>query len=534
VKQYFRSQYWKGQRLLLLVFLLLHVIVSCIYISWQNLTFDEKDYYGYSVKWLHGDVDRNNKIYDSKTPVVAIATVPRIIKQVIIPGYKAKDAGIADIRKGRYMMVLFTLITAIYLFMWSRKLFGEKAWILPVLFFLFDPLVLGFSMIVTSDMASGMCLLACSFHLWQLYLQKNIKQLIYFSIWLSLGLVCKASLLFFIPYMLIVFFILIITGKQRFHLKKLIGYAAVAGAIVIAAINLAYFGKGSFRSLKQAEFQSTSFRSLATTNFVKEIPVPLPYSYIQGLDMLQYHGEIGAGHPESTHHGTFLGNRSKDKGGFWYYYLYVGFYKIPIATLLLLIGGLFIVIFGFRNEFFKKHIWYLLPFIFFLAILSCFNPFQTGFRHILLIYPFCFLFIAAAITFFERRFRPAKPVASAMFVYMIVTAIVYFPWLIPYTNEFMGNKKLVYRKIRDSSIDYGHNISQLEKFRKANPAYEAAYPVPKVGKYIVGAYELNTYKGRENASWLRNFQPVSHYQYSMFLFHISENDLIALKQKGRQ
>jgi hypothetical protein len=534
VKPYFTSSYWKGQRLLLLVFLLLHIAVSSVYITWQHITFDEKDYYGYSVKWLHGDVDRDNKIYDSKTPVVAVAAIPRMIKQVLQPGYKATDSGLSDLRKGRYFMVVFTLIIALYLFRWIRRLFGSKAWIIPLLLFLFDPMVLGFSMIITSDMASGACLLAAAWHLYAFYEKRSWRQLLSFATWLAVGFICKASLLYFVPYLVLLVIVLIVAGKLRVHLKNFLAYSFVTGFIILVIMNLAYFGKGTFRPLKQSKFQSSAFQSLSSTPVIKDIPLPLPYSYVQGLDMLQYHGEIGAGHPESTHHGSFVGNKAKDRGGFWYYYLYTGFYKIPIPTLLLLVAGFFIVIFGPAKHFFHKHIWYLLPFSFFFIVLSCFNPFQNGFRHFLLIYPFCFLFIAAAVSFIGKHFSYGRFVTAAMGLYMIVSSAIYFPWLIAYTNEFITDKKTVFRKIKDSSIDYGQNVQQLGKFRIKHPGYSLAIPGPKPGKYIVPAYQLINYTHRENASWLGNFEPSAHYQYSMFLFNISEADISALKKKGRQ
>lgn len=534
MKQYFSLQYWKGQRLLLLVFLLLHVVLSSVYITWQSFTFDERDYYGYSIQWLQGNVERSNKMYDSKTPVVAVAAIPRIIKQIFTPGYKATDEGLGDMRAGRYVMVVFTLITAVYLFVWMQNLFGVKAWIFPLLFFLFDPLVLGFSMIITSDAASGTCLLAVCYHLYAYYTNRSFRQLLFFSVWLALGVLCKASLLYFIPYLFLLIIFLLLTGKLRFSFRKFVVNGLIVSVVVLAIMNLAYFGKGSLRSLDRSSFQSAAFRSLSKTAFIKDIPVPIPFSYVQGLDMLQYHAEIGAGHPESTHHGSFLSEQKRYKDGFWYYYFYVGFYKIPIAILLLMIIGFVIVLFSSRNIFFRDHVWYMLPFIFFLFVLSVINPFQTGFRHFLLIYPFCFLFIATAVTWLNKRYHFSNVMFGVLLLYMFTSTARFFPWLISYTNEFIPDKKTVFKKIKDSGIDYGQNSNQLEKFIKQNPEYKLPSPIPRAGKYIVPAFYLLEYKHRHNASWLSHFAPVDHYQYSMFLFHISDNDINLFNKKGRQ
>jgi hypothetical protein len=536
VKQYFTFRYWKGQRLLLLVFLLLHVTVSSVYITWQSITFDEKDYYGYCVNWMHGKPERNvpNRVFDSKTPVIAVATIPRVIKQIVSPGYKTTDLGISDLLAGRYAMVIFTLISAVYLFIWIRRLFGSKAWIFPLLFFLFDPLVLGFSMIITSDVATGTCLIATSYHLFAYFRKRSLQQFLFFAIWLSVSLLCKASLLYYLPCLLLICIILLLAKQIRFDLRHFVLHAGLLCFIVLAIMNLAYLGKGSFKALDQSEFKSHSFRQLSTTPVIKDIPVPLPFNYIEGLDILQYQAELGAGHETSTHHGTYLGSNQKYKGGFWYYYLYSGFYKTPIATLFLILAGLLVVFTSLRKQFFSVHFWYVMPFIFFFIILSCFNPFQGGLRHLLLIYPLCFLFIAAAFNFLSKNFGRINLIATGMLVYMLISAALFFPWLISYTNEFIPDKKNVLSKIRDSSIDYGQNAAQLDKFKKEHIGYTSGYPEPKAGNYIVPASNLLNFKNRRNASWLRNFEPIDHYQYSMFIFHISEQDLHSLKQKSRQ
>jgi hypothetical protein len=147
----------------------------------------------------------------------------------------------------------------------------------------------------------------------------------------------------------------------------------------------------------------------------------------------------------------------------------------------------------------------------------------------LLLYPFCFLFIATAVSFLIKKTRSAKLITMAMLGYMLISTAIFFPWFISYTNELITDKKTVFRKIRDSSIDYGQNSSQLQKFRKAHSEYIAGPPEPKAGKYIVPAFQLINYTDRENASWLLHFEPVDHHQYSMFLFHISEQDVMSLK-----
>src|SRR5687767_4135652 len=141
----FKKQFWKGQRLLLLAFLIVHVIASYYYIAHHNITFDEPDYIEYAKRWLKGKPERIQSLDDSKSPVVAICWIPRIIRQVINPNYKLTDYGRKDQKEGRYLMIFFSLLTAIYVYWWCKDLYGAKGWILPLLLLLFDPLYLSYT-----------------------------------------------------------------------------------------------------------------------------------------------------------------------------------------------------------------------------------------------------------------------------------------------------------------------------------------------------------------------------------------------------
>jgi hypothetical protein len=537
MKQYFSLQYWKGQRLLLLAFLLVHVVVAAVHISYEGITVDEPDYYSYAAHWAHGNVERTDKMYDSKSPIVAVGLIPRIITQLLHPDYKATDYGVSDVKHGRYLMVVFTIIIACYLFAWIRKLFGAKAWILPVLFFLFDPLVVSFSMIITSDMATGACLIATMFHLFLFYRTRIRRQFILFSLWLGVSFVCKASLLFLLPCVVILYLILLSAGKIKFSLKKALGYGLLVSVITLSIINLAYFGKDSFHNLNQMHFESEAFQSLAEKPLVNNIPIPVPANYIVSLDLLQYHSEIGAGKPESSYPGVFVNGKLKHKGGFWYYYLFVGFYKLPISILILLFVAVTIFFIRFNAEgFFTKYVFVLWPAFFFFIILSCFNSMQLGIRHLLLIYPLFFIAIAAAIEYL-RQFRFGSFLSWLLFGYMMLSFSIYFPDLIAYTNEFLYDKKNVFRKIRDASIDYGQNDNDIPFYLAQHPDTHIPPQTPKPGKYIVHTMQLfdeGPASVKPKYLWLLHFEPVSHYKYTMFIFDISQSDINELQQKSRQ
>ena len=141
--------------LLLFALLLFHSLLTIIYVQHQPITNDEPDYFAYSKRWLKGHPEKVLDVDDSKTPIVAVCWVPRIIKQFQSPDLQLHDWGRSDLLLGRYMMVVFFWGVFFYTYQWSRKLFGENGWWLPLILLLIDPLFMAFSPVSTEAISSG-------------------------------------------------------------------------------------------------------------------------------------------------------------------------------------------------------------------------------------------------------------------------------------------------------------------------------------------------------------------------------------------
>lgn len=524
---YFKRNQWQ----LLLIFLLGHVLVSSLYIQKQDLTFDERPYYNYVVRWMHGDVDRKEYIDDSKTPAVFPAIIPRSIIQLFIKDYAANDLGVADMLHGRYMMCIYTLLIAIILFLWMRDLTGKENlfWTLPLLLFLFDPLVLAYSMIILSDMASGFALLITLFSLWRFSKFGKEKYFYIFCLGFSFSLIVKPSFIFLIPCLLLLFIL------QHFYLKRnLFRLVNIKRGLfllitVLVFINGAYQFKDSFRAIKSYEFKSELFKNIQTSSKISGfIPIPLPSSYIYSFDLVQRNKEVGGGVEGSSYRGVFLNGETKLKGGFWHYYINTGGIKIPVITILLF---LIAVVFGTcvfnRKSFWSFHSWYVIPILFFLLVLSFLNPFQIGIRHLLIIYPLFFIAIAVTILHVYKRNRSLKYVIFVFSFFFLADIVFYFPNYISYTNWFVVNKKDVYLKTNDSNIDYGQSLSKIQDYIQHHNEFKVPTNKPQVGKFIASVEQIQTYGYLyPNAySWLLQHKPVGHFNYSLLLFDIKETNL---------
>lgn len=500
-----------SNRWILLLFLMIHVTIAVFFIRVQNITYDEPGYIEYSKRWLHGNTERAVALDDSKTPAISIVWLPRIIRQVIHPNYQLNDYGRQDQREGRYMMLFFSVLTCIYLYKFCLLLKLQKWWVV-FLFFIIDPLITAYSILINSDLLSGLLLLAIVYHLYKYFKENNHFQFYIACILLGVALVTKHTFLFAIPLLLL---FSVLTNK-KYALKQLL----LAFLILLLVVNLAFYFQGTGKSLGSYQFLSTTFISLQQKLiFLSWLPVPLPYSYVQSIDLLQYHAQLG-GSIDNTYTGVYLLSKTNLLGGFWYYYFVTAFYKFPVSILILVLVGLIWFVLKFRRINFS---WYILivPIIYFFGVLSFFNKFQIGIRHLIIVLPLLYVLIAVIINkilFFKKRW-----ILSLLWVWMFASVMYYYPLLIPYTNELIVNKAKVFEKIMDSSIDYGQSDSAAVRFLKNNPAYKIPTSQPLTGSYLISMRTIveNQKFGNTSLNWLiQHYQPTgvlnfTHIQYDV-------------------
>ncbi len=317
-KKNFHINIPKSQLWLLLCFIILHIIISFTYIQYQNITYDEPSYIEYSKRWLHGKPERIEALDDSKTPIISIVWLPRMVRQIINPNYHLNDYGRKDQEEGRYMMIVFSILTFIYLFKFTQLL-KLQFWWSVFLFLLIDPLFISYSVLINSDVVSGLILLATLFHLSKYLFYHQQKHFYFATIFLAFGLITKHTFLFFIP----VFWLFIFWQTKKFPWKKFLWFAI----IVLVLINTLFYFEHSFKTFGSYVFESNSLKHLQQQfSFLNWLPIPLPGNYVHSIDLLQYHSQLG-GSNDNTYTGVYLLGKTKLHGGFWYYYLVQFFYN---------------------------------------------------------------------------------------------------------------------------------------------------------------------------------------------------------------
>ncbi len=510
--------------LFLLILLAIHTLFTLVYVQQQPLTNDESDYIEYAKRWVKGQPDKVYDVDDSKTPIIAIAWLPRAIKQIIKPDLQLNDWGRSDQLMGRYVMILFFVLVFIYLYWFSKAFYGNNGWLLPIILLLIDPLFMAFSPIVTSDIASVFVLLASCYHYYKFCSTKSYKQFLLAAFFTGLALVTKSSMVF-LPFIFLIIYGIRFFTKQVFvkSSKWVLVYGFVFVCIVWLVVNVSFYFHHSFNSWGSIELKSTSMKKLMQTfSFLKPLPTLLPEPFIKGFDLLQYHKEVGSFIPNLPYKGVFILNQ-KFNTGVWYYYFVTAFFKFTIGFILLAVCALFVGLKSFKLQAFSnKYIFIVVPFLVYGCMLTFVNPFQQGIRHAMILLPFVFLAIGYLPAYFSNKFKKGKWVIWGLVLYALISAASFYPDIMPYTNEFLKDKSKLFNYLAEYNYRPSDIPRDVQPFIQKNPDYIIAPNKPEKGKFIIpGAFVYNsTYEVYSNYAWLKKYQPVGHYRYVFLLYDV--------------
>src|SRR5689334_12949334 len=205
------------------IFLLLafYLVNGIYYLRQTSVTFDEVGHFQFGIRILKGSTSREGEptVLNSKMPATALNGLPRAAEQLIHPGLKKTDFGFADLHRGRYITLLVSLLTGLYVYRWSRLLYGEMAGLFSLFLFSFCPNCLAYAVLVGTDAYAALALLAVSYHLWRFIQTRKNTDFLIFSFCTGTAQLMKQSLFhlyIIIPLVLTIYFLA--TGRHRINL----------------------------------------------------------------------------------------------------------------------------------------------------------------------------------------------------------------------------------------------------------------------------------------------------------------------------
>lgn len=521
--------------------LLVYICVQIYCINQLSPNYDEDSFAAYGTTVLKLQREKDIVAFESKLPITALNMIPRAIEQVIRPGLtKTWPESQSDIIHGRYISLLFAVMLGLLIYFWTSKLYNSRTALFVLITYLLCPNFLAHGIFVSSDIFACFFMTAALCCLWFFFESSQNKYFLLMSIATGLAEISKFSMV----HLLLLIPSLFIVGLLRKHNlqeaknlrgRHIIGYLAIFFAINWLIVCSGHLFYQVFTPIKEYNFRSNAFKSAQAffNSVLPRFPVPLPSSYIQSMDAVMYFDYLGGGVQGSLNGAPYLLGESSIKG-FWYYYIVVAFYKLPLSLLVFWVTSFAVSLSkSSRKLLFRDDIFLLVPIFYYLIYMSFFYSTQVGIRHLLIIFPLLFIFSGKAIS---RMFiSNQKWVAFLLIGYQAISVLAYFPHFLPYTNEFILDKKFAYKKIADTNICYGEGKQFLETYLLKHPDVVYMPDTLQSGKVIL---EVNEMLNLDMATihkydWARSLRPVDHIHSQYLVFNVTMGELDSI-QKHRE
>ena len=533
-----------GQNLTAFGFLFVFLMINMLSVRHKSLTADEAKHFLYGQNILNLNSDRlggvTDVVDDSKMPFSAINALPAKIAGLLSDGWLKTLLG--KFFTARLMTVLFSCLVAWLVFEWSRSLYGFVPGIVSLILYTFDPNVIAHSQLVTTDIyAAGM--IAFSFYwLWKYANSRRMRDGVFCLMMLGLAQLAKFTSVVLLPLMFIALILHDLPTQIETYaangfssIKKYLSglsisfFAAIFSFLLI--VNFGYFLNRSFQSFGTYEFRSSTLNSLqARFTALSGVPVPLPYPYLQGLDLISYRQSTGFGYGR-----VYLLGQLRESGGFPGYFIIASLLKVPVASQLILVGA-FIVYFSNkkdRNRFWRDEVFLLLPSLFFVIYFNFFFQTQIGIRFYLVIFPLLYVF-AGQLFQNWHRFSAWQKIGGYMLMgYLVLSVLSYHPHYLAYFNEIVYDRRFSYKFLADSNLDWEQGQYYLQDYLVDYP--DARFEPKKVdyGHLVISVNSLVGVVGDPTQyQYLREyFEPTNTIAYSYLIYKITPDDFFAMCRK---
>ena len=478
----------------------------------------------------------------------------RVMKQWLQP-YRPFDR---IVYAARVPIMLLSLLLGAVVFRWAADLAGSRAGLIALGLYAFDPNIVAHSAVAAIDLGAAALITFASYAFWRALRRPTRLSVVWAGVTLGLAQATKISALILLPL-----------------------FVALAGLGALMAHDPAWLSGLRIRRWARTDTPRQKMARLGLllsvmfvlagltlwavygfemrTPFGWNVPVPAA-SHLIPLERVR--ADLAAGRT------TFLMGQYSGHG--WWYYFPIAFaIKTPLPTLILLAatGGSFVL--GLARK--KAVGWDVLsliafPMVYFVGALV--QPFNIGYRHLLPILPFAFVFIAVQVT---SRISHATSRATslnraslvthyasrftlyALLAWYAISAVRIFPDYLAYFNELVGGPDGGYHYLVDSNVDWGqawkelkaymdaHGIARIKlaQFSSNDPAtygidYEPIAPMagappvlparfnPAPGVYVLSASalqgvplaDINTY------DYFRHRSPTARIGHAMFVYDI--------------
>jgi hypothetical protein len=365
----------------------------------------------------------------------------------------------------RFMLMPFSLATALVIFFWTKKLYGDLAALIACAVWCFSPTIIAQGSTLGTDMPTAFTMLiACG--LWLRFLRSGKKSTaIWASIAIALAHTMKFTALLLWPILIAITIVEIIGKRARW--REILPGSAISIIFTFVAINGVYGFKLMGDRLGKFEFDSSTMRAVQHS-LPSWLPVPFNRYLVEGFDAQKWEAE-----------GVYVTALFDEAyfGGDWRYYPWLILTKTTVGGLLLLgicIGSFFVKRLG-ADE---------LPPLIFVIVIALGTQIglklDIGIRYLLPLYAPAIILLGRSVAV-----RKLKPIAIAA-VIAIATETIFA------TPRFHSFVNVIARPWRADvpDLDWGQSLIELRDWMLFH--YQNKICLLNLGPVDPKAYQIET------------------------------------------
>jgi hypothetical protein len=368
----------------------------------------------------------------------------------------------------RMSCATFTVLLAIGILLAGWEMFSPLAGLIALAFFVFDPNVMAHGALVTTDIP-----IACAFF-WTIYLawrylqQPTWIRLAALTVVTGLSLTIKFTGILLFPTLLALVLAEWFTRRDgRLLLQRFLALAIVAaGAYVILWGGYGFRYQARPAGVLLNPVLAEYLNGMPDAGDARHLGMLarfhlLPEAYIFGLANTKI--------TEFADTSYFFGHVYRH--GQWLYFPAAFAIKSTLPFLILFVGSLVWAARGHLKKFRGELVLLLLPSAIYFGI-AMHAQMNIGHRHLLPIYGFLYLFVAAAAVSMMQRFPKCAYALVALLAWQIVGTVRMAPAYMAYGNEAWGGPSAVHKYLSDSNVDWGQQLKATSRYLREHNVHE--------------------------------------------------------------
>ncbi|MDO8496274.1 MAG: phospholipid carrier-dependent glycosyltransferase [bacterium] len=425
-------------------------------------------------------------------------------------------------RFAKLPILIFFIISAIIIFIWTRQIASYFAALMALFLFAFSPTVLAHARFVTTDVPALFGVLLSSYFFVHYLKNQNRKNLILAGIALGIAELTKFSLFLLIPFFLglALIYAFLNSPKSKFFNSL----SLICNSILIIAIGyifvvwpVYYFHTWNYPAELQQSQTTTLLQSYGNRNFAD------PVIYLSGKPVVRALAEYGLGLLMVTQRAVggnttyFLGEVSKES---WpHYFPIVYFLKEPLPfwgmiMIVMLIGAARFKFYNLKSQMRHCIDWSKNHFAELTMLLWIFGYWYTsiranlniGVRHLMPVYGFTFILLAGALVKIASSLDRKKLFTFYFLLFTLMGWYLYenisvYPYYLTYFNQVAGGPSGGYRYVVDSNLDWGQDLKRLADWVKEKD-------IKKISLDYFG-WSDQTYYIKDGLVWIRAGQYIN-------------------------